>query len=163
MRRCAARSRVRARMKSHDLTACGLARTREACRAKQQRREYDTLAAAALAAQFRMPRVGRSSDSRGAAKQPSHLFAPFGLDHFTDQGKLSQQKVMALTERLAERARSQRRGRPGFAPGSLFVSGQKSGCQPPTHVRSAGNIVPCSRPVKSRSEKRSIDRLDGSM
>jgi hypothetical protein len=67
---------------------------------------------------------------------------------------------MAITECFADRARSQRRGRSGFAPGSLFVGGQKFG-PPTTNARfDAANIARFFGDVKTctKNVERTLER-----
>jgi hypothetical protein len=88
---------------------------------KEDRSRQPSLAA------IRMPRVGRSSDSRAVAKQ---AFSPTPCLDWSLERSVQRSWAMAHTECFANRAQSQRRGRPGFAPGSLFVGGHN--IRPPT-------------------------------
>ena len=86
---------------------------------------------------IRMPRVGRSSDSRAVAKQAFSFAAG---------------EIMASIRMLRDCARLQRRGRPGFAPGSLFVGSQNKATD---HQRTltARTIAAKKREVKPRAKR----------
>jgi len=81
--------------------------------------------------QIHMPSVGRSSDSRALAKL---AFSPIRPSYWSLKRPVQRSvRQWPLVESFAF-SRLQRRGRPGFAPGSLFVGDQNRGHRPPTHV-----------------------------
>ena len=76
--------------------------------------------------------AGRSSDSRTGGRL-GLLIASGALLHTTMAKRTSHPRRTFARRQRSRRARLRRRGRPGLAPGSLFVGPSRGKGRPPTH------------------------------